>query len=396
MAAYSKASKLWVILFILIAVLLAVYYIALPKYAAQMDAKMNKAAYPAPYPVSAEAQRLHDSLIVADLHADFLLWNRDLLEKNDRGLVDLPRMQEGNLSLQAFTIVSKVPKGINIHKNTGDTDQITLLALAQHWPLASLSSLKERALYQSKKLHDFEKQSDGRFLILKTKRDLEKYLAARRNGDRLTAGFLGIEGAQVLEGDIANVKAMYDAGFRMMAATHFFDTELGGSAHGVSLGGLTDFGRAVFQDMQQRGMIIDIAHASPALIDDILGFATTPVVSSHTGVRGTCDNQRNLSDEHIRGVARTGGVIGIGFWDVAVCELSPKAIVKAIKYTVDLVGVDHVALGSDFDGAIEAPFDASGMAQITEELMIQGFSEEDIRKIMGENTVRVLGAVLPD
>jgi microsomal dipeptidase-like Zn-dependent dipeptidase len=200
----------------------------------------------------------------------------------------------------------------------------------------------------------------------------------------------------VLEGELANVKVMYDAGFRMMSATHFFDTELGGSAHGVSLGGLTDFGRAVFEDMQKWGMLIDIAHASPALIDDILAFATTPIVSSHTGVRGTCDNQRNLSDDHLKGVAKTGGVVGIGFWDIAVCEFSPKAIVNAIKYTADLVGVDHVALGSDFDGGIKSPFDASGMAQITEELLKQGFSESDIRKIMGENTLRVLGEILPD
>ena len=125
-------------------------------------------------------------------------------------------------------------------------------------------------------------------------------------------------------------------------------------------------------------------------------FATTPVVSSHTGVQGTCQNQRNLSDDHIRGIAKTGGVVGVGFWDVAVCDFSAEAIVKAIKYTADLVGVDHVALGSDFDGAIEAPFDATGMPLITEERMKQGFSEQDIRKIMGENTIRVLGQVLPD
>lgn len=385
------------IFFIFLAVLLlAIYYIGLPKYAASMDAAMNKTTNPAPYHVSEAAQKLHDKLIVADLHADFLLWNRNFLEKNDYGLVDLPRMQEGNLSLQAFTIVSKVPKGINIHENTADSDQITLLALAQHWPFKSLNSLKERALYQAKKLHDFANLSDDQFIIIKNKRDLAKFITARKQGQKLTAGFLGIEGAQVLEGNIANVQIMYDAGFRMMAATHFFDTELGGSAHGTSLGGLTDFGREVFKEMQQRGMLIDIAHASPALIDDILAFATTPIVSSHTGVRGVCDNQRNLSDDHIRGIAATDGVIGIGFWDVAVCDFSAAAIVKAIKYTTDLVGVDHVGLGSDFDGAIKSPFDASGMALITEELMKQNFSEEEIYKIMGGNTLRILGQTLPN
>ena len=389
-------GKLKIFFIILTVVLVAIYYIGLPQYATRMDGSMNKATNPAPYHVSEAAQKLHNSLIVVDLHADFLLWNRDFLKKNDYGLVDLPRMQEGNLSLQAFTIVSKLPKGINIHKNTADNDQITLLALAQHWPFKTLTSLKERALYQSAKLHDFAKKSGEQFIIIKNKNDLANFIAARKQGRKLTAGFLGIEGAQVLEGDIANVQVMYDAGFRMMAATHFFDTELGGSAHGLTLSGLTDFGRQVFQEMQQRGMLIDIAHASPTLIDDILAFATTPIVSSHTGVRGVCDNQRNLSDDHIRGIAATGGVIGIGFWDVAVCDFSAAAIVKAIKYTTDLVGVDHVALGSDFDGAIESPFDVSGMALITEELMKQNFSEQDIYKIMGGNTLRVLGQVLPD
>lgn len=392
----KKHGKLKLILLILIGLLLVVYYGILPRYAAHMDARMNKATYAGPYKVSPETQKLHDSLIVADMHGDFLLWDRDLMTEHDRGLIDLPRLKKGNLSLQAFTIVSKVPKGINIHKNTADSDQITLLAFAQHWPFKALGSLKERALFQSRKLHDFAARSKGQFTLIKTKSDLNSFEQARLTGDKITAGFLGIEGAQVLEGDLANVKAMYDAGFRMMAATHFFDTELGGSAHGVSLGGLTDFGAQVFKEMQQRGMLIDIAHASPKLIDDILALATTPVVSSHTGVRGVCDNQRNLNDDHIKGIAKTGGMIAVGFWDVAVCDASPKGIVAAIKYVADLVGVDHVGLGSDFDGAIEAPFDASGMALLTEELLKAGFAEQDIRKVMGGNSLRVLRETLPD
>lgn len=393
----SRAGKLKIFFLTIISLLLIVYYVVLPKYASHMDASVNKIINTERhFGVNAKTQTFHDSLIIADLHADFLLWDRDFLTKNDYSLVDLPRMQEGNLSLQAFTIVSKVPKGINIHKNTADTDQITLLALAQHWPLKTLSSLRERALFQSRKLHDFSEKSSGGFTIIKTKSDLANFTSARTEGRKLTAGFLGIEGAQVLEGDIANVKVMFDAGFRMMAATHFFDTELGGSAHGLSLGGLTDFGREVFQEMQERGMLIDIAHASPAMIDDILAFATTPVVSSHTGVRGVCDNQRNLSDDHIKAIARTGGVIGIGFWDMAVCGRDEQAIVKSINYVANLVGVDHVALGSDFDGAVETPFDASGMALITQGLLNQGLSPESVRKIMGENVVRVLSQTLPD
>ncbi|MCF6216265.1 MAG: dipeptidase [Emcibacter sp.] len=390
-----RKTGLFLILALIILILTA-YYLILPRYAVHMDTKMNSATAHPPYSVTGAAKNLHDSLIVADLHADFLLWDRDFLKEHDYGLVDLPRMQKGNLSLQAFTIVSKVPKGLNIHKNTADTDQITLLAFAQHWPIKSLFSLKERALFQAKKLHEFTEKSGDQFVIIKSKRDLAHFVNERNTGKKVTAGFLGLEGAQILEGDISNVKIMYDAGFRMMAATHFFDTELGGSAHGISLGGLTDFGRQVFKEMQERGMLIDIAHASPAMIDDILAFASMPIVSSHTGVRGTCDNQRNLSDDHIKGIAKSGGVVGIGFWETAVCETSAAAIVRAIKYVTGLVGVDYVALGSDFDGAIQTPFDSGGMALITQELLKNGFSESDIRKIMGENTIRVLEQVLPD
>jgi len=131
------------------------------------------------------------------------------------------------------------------------------------------------------------------------------------------------------------------------------------------------------------------------MIDDVLALATTPVVSSHTGVKGTCDNQRNLSDRQIRGIARTGGVIGIGVWNTAVCGKNAVAMVRAMKYVRDLVGIDHVALGSDFDGAVNAMFDVSGLSLITEELMNQKFTEEEIRKIMGENVVRVLLETLP-
>ena len=129
----------------------------------------------------------------------------------------------------------------------------------------------------------------------------------------------------------------------------------------------------------------------------LLGFALAaePVVVSHTGVKGTCDNIRNLSDIQIREVAGTGGVIGIGYWDTAVCGSDAAAIARAIRYTIDLVGIDAVALGSDFDGAIAAPFDTTGYAVLVDALLQAGFREGDIAKIMGENVARVLAAVLP-
>jgi membrane dipeptidase len=124
-------------------------------------------------------------------------------------------------------------------------------------------------------------------------------------------------------------------------------------------------------------------------------MASRPVIVSHTGVKATCDNPRNLSDEELQAVAKTGGVIGIGLWDTATCGTDARATARAIRHAVSVVGVDHVALGSDFDGAVTTPFDSSGWVLVTDALLQEGFSEQDIRKIMGENVVRVLLQGLP-
>jgi membrane dipeptidase len=119
------------------------------------------------------------------------------------------------------------------------------------------------------------------------------------------------------------------------------------------------------------------------------------VLSSHGGMRGTCDNHRSLTDDQARAIAASGGVIGIGFWPRATCGDDVAAIVRALRYAVDLVGVEHVALGSDFDGSVQVPFDASGLPLLTEALLQAGFGPADIEKVMGGNVVRVLQAMLP-
>ena len=348
-----------------------------------------------PYVPSQQAVELHKTLFIADLHCDALLWNRDLLKRSQIGHVDIPRLIEGNVALQAFTIVSKVPPGLNIERNEGKRDLITLLVIAQRWPFSTWGSLKARAVYQSQKLQRFAEKSEGRFFVIRSRQDLQDYLERRNSNPKITAGFLGAEGAQVLEGDIANLDDLFNAGIRMMAPTHFFDNDVAGSAHGVNKGGLTDLGRAMIREMEKRRMIIDLAHASAKTIDDVLAMVTRPVVVSHTGVRGTCDNQRNLSDEQIRGIAATGGVIGIGYWETAVCGKDARAIVKAMRHVADLVGVEHIALGSDFDGGVLEPFDTTGLIEITDELLKAGFSEDDVRRIMGGNVLRLLLEHLP-
>ena len=360
-----------------------------------VEKSLNPVINKPPYNVSERARILHEKLLVADLHADSLLWNRDLLEKSERGQVDLPRLLEGNVALQAFTVVTKTPRNLNIERNTDETDNTFWLALAQRQPLENLSSLTKRATWQAARLYSTAEKSGGKLVLIKTKKDLQNFLE-RRKTEKIVGGWLGIEGAHALDGKLENVDVLFDAGFRMMSPSHFFDTDIGGSAHGVEKYGLTEKGRNVIRRMEAKGMLIDLAHASAATIDDVLAIATKPIVVSHTGVKGTCDNQRNLSDEQLKAIAKTGGVIGIGFWDTAVCGESARDIAKAIRYTANLIGAGSVALGSDFDGAVKVPFDTSGEALITEALLNENFTEDEIAKIMGGNVVRFLSENLPD
>jgi len=377
----------WLLLFIII---FAAVWLLLPSF---VERHFNRTLHAPPYPVSAQAEALHRKLIVADLHADSLLWGRNLLRRSSRGHIDLPRLAEGNVAIQAFTTVTTSPRGLNIYQNSDSSDMIRYIAMVEGWPPRTWSSPKQRALYQAARLHKFAANSKGALVVIHSRKELQDFLASRRPGQ--VAGFLGSEGAQPLEGNLANLDELYSAGFRMMAPTHFTDTAIAGAAAGMQKGGLTDLGRQWVRAMEAKHMLIDLAHASPATLRDVTAMATRPLIVSHTGVKGTCDNPRNLSDDELRAVAKTNGVIGIGLWDTATCGNDAQATARAVRYAVNIAGVDHVALGSDFDGGVTTPFDSSGWALLTEALLKEGFSEEDIRKIMGENVVRVLLEIWP-
>lgn len=362
-----------------------------------IDKKFNPVLNNGPYEVSKEAEELYNSLgFVGDLHCDALLWKRDLLKRNDRGQVDIPRMLEGNMALQAFTIVTKSPRGQNMLENTGDSDNITSLVIAQGRQMDSWFSLYERAIDQCQALHGFAENSEGTFRVIHDKIEFESFLIDRKSNRNLACGYLGVEGGHCLEGKIENVDGLWNAGVRMMGPTHFFDNELGGSAHGISGAGLTDFGKDVIQRMNELGMIIDVAHSSETIIDDVLEMSTKPILTSHTGVKGMLNSPRNLSDKHIKQIAEGGGLIGIAFFAGAIGDESPETIVKNMKYVKDLVGYEHVALGSDYDGSVATYFDCTGFPLLVEEMLKQGFSEEEIRGIMGENLKKFLLENLPE
>ncbi|WP_455211672.1 dipeptidase [Kaarinaea lacus] len=375
--------------------LIAIAVSTLAGCAAMVDSIFNSTYLEPPYEASEQASQWHQTFTVIDLHADQLLWNRDLLKRASRGHVDLPRLLEGNVALQVFGVVNGVPFPLRMENNVDKRDLINTLASVQGWPEETHKSRLQRALYQANKLADRVQASEGKLILIKTKQDLDTLLQARQRGERTIGGMLSVEGTHALEGEVSNIELLYEAGFRMIGLAHLTDNQMAGSAHGAERHGLTDKGRELLQIIMEKNMIIDLAHASEKTIDDVLAVVDRPVIASHGGVRGTCDLARNLADRHVKGIAQTGGIIGIGIYKYASCGKTMEETVKAMRYVTDLVGIEHVAVGSDFDGFVTTVVDASGLAMLTDALLQGGFTESEIAAIMGGNAVRVFQQLLP-
>lgn len=362
-----------------LSLVLVVFFGAVPGY---IDQSKNSVSAVPPHPKPG----YYDSIpFIADLHCDELLWDRDLLKEVSHGHVDLPRMQRANMAFQVFTVVSKVPFGINIEQNDGNSDQIALLSFVQLRPPTNWFSIKKRALQQCENLADFAEDSEGKLRVIRSRKDLEQFMADRAKDHTITSGMLGLEGAQPLEGNLDNLKVFYDAGVRYIGLAHFFDNEFAGSAHGMKKAGLTPLGKELIQKMTDLHITIDLAHASLQTIDDVLALHNGPVLVSHTGVKGMCDNQRNLSDEHLIAIGQHQGLVGIGLWETAVCGTDAAATARSIRYVADKIGVDKVALGSDWDGAFRMHFDVTGTPRIVTELEKLKFTRAEIEMIMGGN-----------
>ncbi|MGZ4901098.1 MAG: dipeptidase, partial [Candidatus Angelobacter sp.] len=238
---------------LLVVLILAVAWLALPGI---VERRFNRTLHAPPYQPSAQAQALHRRLTVADLHGDSLLWGRNLLRRSTRGHIDLPRLAEGNVSIQAFTVVTTSPRKLNIYQNSDSTDLIRYIAMLEGWPPRTWNSPKQRALYQAGRLHQFADRSHGMLTVIHSRAELQRFLSNRQPGQ--VAGFLGTEGAQPLEGRLENLDELYAAGFRMMAPTHFTDTAIAGSAAGMKKDGLSDLGRQWVRAMESHHMIIDL------------------------------------------------------------------------------------------------------------------------------------------
>ena len=390
-----RAILKWAGMAVLVILLLAAvfFFFILPP---RVDDALNAVTPHDPYIISPEAQALHDSLRVADLHSDLLLWSRDPVRRYGRGHTDLPRLREGGVVLQVFTSVTKTPSNMNYETNDATSDDITLLAIAQRWPVDTWGSLFNRARFHARRLHRAAERSGGDFTVVESRTDLAAALAAHADNPDRVAGILGTEGAHPLEGDLANIPRLYAEGYRVVGLQHFFDNELGGSLHGRSNAGLTEFGRDAVRGLLEQGFILDLAHASQAVVREVLDMTDAPLIVSHTGVRSLCETPRNIPDALLAEIAARGGLIGIGFWADVTCDDSPAGIARVMAHAAELFGVEAVALGSDYDGSVTSTFDASELAALTDALLAGGMSEADIRAVMGENQIRFFLENLPE
>lgn len=318
--------------------------------------------------VSDEAAELHRDSIVVDLHVDSLLWPRELTRDGEGGQVDFPRMRKGGLDAAAFTLPTRF-FGV-----------AGLKAAHDRWPIRAWFSPWERLEAQLRKTASFRRQA-----LLAT--DAASIRQNHREGK--LSFFHGIEGAHALEGDLRRVAELRRRGILFIGVVHLSGNEIGGSSSGRNRG-LTRLGRELVSEMNRAGLLVDLAHASEKTFFEALALAEHPPLVSHSGVRAVHDRWRNLSDDQIRAVAERGGVIGAMLAPPALSAPSLEEAVAHIEHVVAVGGEEVAALGSDFDGYVRPPIDASGLPQLTELMLRRGFSEALIRKILGENALRIL------
>ena len=389
-----------------------------------------------------------EGMFLADLHCDTLLWGVDPLVSRNGGHVDGPRLAAGGIGLQVFAAPTWTPLPFR-----NDEDRLVVSARSfdqSHglFPTELLTPARERnrkrrsrALAIARRFHEMIRDSKAEgapfeAVPLMKSGDLEGL--ARGHGRPKIGVMLALEGLHWLAEDDpedrvhAAVDELYEAGFRMMAPTHRFSNGLGGaSENSAGKGGLTAAGRKWLNQCFDRRIAVDLAHASSALIREACGMALTrdegprPILISHAGIKAVNPRSRNLSDGDIRAIASTGGLVGIGFWRSAMgwtddepYQSKMGRIVESFVAALNILSdphfaeemegrygrydpYEHLAFGSDFDGATTTAFDVTGVSHVVAALahardqkMRVIFPPEKMALIAGENTRRVLAASL--
>jgi len=368
--------------------------------------------------ISERAKKLHFSSIVLDTHDDttqrFFSKSFDLAKRNPDGHIDIPRMREGGMNAIFFSIW--------IDGRTMGPPAI------------------QKALDQIDAVHENVRRNSGDMVFCRTADDIRR---AHKEGK--IAALMGVEGGHMIGNDIRMVRIFGDLGVRYMTLSHFYNDEWADSSTDKPAhNGLTDYGKDIVREMNRQGIMVDISHVSDKTFYDALEVSKSPLVASHSSCRALCNHPRDMSDDMIKALASKGGVLQINYEksfidqaykdamdklsggvvalfdqlkkecgddeeclgkklnerekqavaDGKLPHVSWERIIDHIDHAVKLVGADHVGLGSDFDGATmpEGMDDCTYLPQITEALMRKGYSDDDIRKIMGGNILRVMEA----
>lgn len=322
-----------------------------------------------------KAKQIHQKATVFDGHCDTILevinHKRSLGGKTFAGHLDIPRMKEGGVDVQFFAVFIE-----EIYK-------------------------PDRSLKRTLQLIDcfykeIEKNQDDISLVTNYNQIEEVNRAGK------IAAILSIEGGEALEGDLGVLRVLYRLGVRLLTLTWNQRNQIAdGIGESRTGSGLTEFGLKVIDEMNRLGMLIDVSHLSETGFWDVIKRSKAPIVASHSNCYNLCPHPRNLKDEQIKALADKGSVIGITFVPNFLTQekrrTNVKDVVKHIDYLVEKVGVDCVGLGSDFDGTDGLPLGLEGVDKIpniTEGLLDRGYKEKDIKKILGENFLRVFKDVV--
>ncbi|MGF7430783.1 dipeptidase [Thermoanaerobacterium thermosaccharolyticum] len=307
-----------------------------------------------------------------DFHCDTLYLiekdNRDITKKNDKGHIDLVRLEEGMVHLQVFATFVEIE---HMRKD------------------AATKTLK-----MIDKLYQLMEKTDKIKLILSGK-DVEE----AKNENKLGA-LLSIEGGEALEGDLALLRMFYKLGVRAMTLTWSLRNDLGDGILGSSDYGLTSFGKDVIKEMNRLGMIVDVSHLNQRGFWDAINLCEKPLIASHSDCKALCRHPRNLSDDQIKAIAAKGGVIGINFCPNFLRDddnASIEDVLDHIEHIVNLVGINHVGFGSDFDGIEKTPLgldDVASFPKILDGLKKRGFKDDEINSISHDNFERIIKEIL--
>jgi membrane dipeptidase len=279
---------------------------------------------------------------LADGHADSLMWNRDLAARQRRGHVDVPRLVEAGVRIQAFTVVTR---GYPV------VDGMGAFGALRGWPRPARRGPWARCLFQLDRMREVCERAGGTIDVAASAAALEENLARGR-----ISAVLGVEGAQALEGRPERVAELRARGVRFMSLTHLANNELGGSSSPLMRDRpLTALGREVLDAMASAGVSVDLAHASHRTLRDVLQHGQGRVLCSHTGVSGAARSWRNLDDGELRAIADRGGVVGIIFGTGYLGGREIGDVVRHVEHALDVAGQDAVAFGSDFDGMVPLP-----------------------------------------